>query len=167
MGILKWSDLARLMALTSATWAIWAGMWAIAYRKFFWDFIGAQLGPAGLIPASQAAPFVSIIVTWPLVQIFVILFGVITYLLEWGFPFMVETGAGRSIHLRIVLYTLFAALEILLYQGFDGAVYYLLTVAMYCRALWLGETLGSRMASSPGSTRIGDEKATTVRKDVV
>ena len=27
----------------------WAALWAILYRKFFWDFVGAQLGPKGLM----------------------------------------------------------------------------------------------------------------------
>lgn len=78
------------------------------------------------------------IVSAPVVQAFVILFGLATLLLEWGFPFVrsadffphcrmpqsltqqlyqvTRTGAGRSIVLRIVFYVLFAALEVLLYQ---------------------------------------------------
>ncbi|KAL7412410.1 hypothetical protein BDY24DRAFT_392823 [Mrakia frigida] len=141
MGDLKFSDLARLMAMASAMWSVWAGFWGICYRKFFWDFIGAELGPAGLIPTAAVQPFLAIIINIPLVQILMLLFGVFTLCLEWPLVFIKDTSLWRSHIFRVVAYFMFAAVEILLYQGFDGAVFYLITSACFARALQKGESI--------------------------
>jgi hypothetical protein len=49
MGKLVWHELARLVALTSATYLIWANGWGIFYRKFMLDAIGGRLGPSGIM----------------------------------------------------------------------------------------------------------------------
>ena len=87
MGKLIWHDLARLVALTSATYLVWANGWGIFYRKFMLDAIGGRLGPAGIMcvrlcsvygiwqgqrshsPPPSSALFMAIIVKAPVVQI--------------------------------------------------------------------------------------------------
>lgn len=49
MGKPVWNDLARLVALTAATYAVWADIWAIAFPKFMFDMIGGTLGPHGIM----------------------------------------------------------------------------------------------------------------------
>jgi len=67
MGKLIWHDLSRYISLTASVcrWhilvchnylhhlfkpdAVWAGLWGIFFRKFFWDFLGGILrNPGGL-----------------------------------------------------------------------------------------------------------------------
>lgn len=43
MGRLVMHEWGRLLALTSGTYTAWATLWAFAYRKFFWDFVGGEL----------------------------------------------------------------------------------------------------------------------------
>ncbi|KNZ57895.1 hypothetical protein VP01_2045g1 [Puccinia sorghi] len=68
MGKFIWSQWGRLVALTAGAWQLWGALWAIFYRKYFWDFVGGKLGPAGIIPPGFAAPFINLIVTTPVIQ---------------------------------------------------------------------------------------------------
>ncbi|KAG8862649.1 hypothetical protein FRB96_001208 [Tulasnella sp. 330] len=60
---------------------IWAGIWGIFYRKFFWDFVGGvhmdTATQKGIIPGKNSAPFIAIIVTVPFVQIVALLVGML------------------------------------------------------------------------------------------
>ncbi|GAA6033885.1 hypothetical protein JCM8097_000386 [Rhodosporidiobolus ruineniae] len=82
MGVLVWSDWARLLALTSGLYIAWAGLWGVFYRKFFWDFIGGELGPAGIVPGPNVAFFEEITVAAPVLQILNIVNGLFTLALE-------------------------------------------------------------------------------------
>lgn len=69
MGQLIISQWARLMALTSGAYVVWASLWAFWYRKFFWDMLGAELGPTGLVPNQRVKVLVHVIVDVPVVQV--------------------------------------------------------------------------------------------------
>lgn len=69
--------------LTTGADTIWAAIWGIFYRKFFWDMIGGTLGPHGLMyvplhsfetltrysPGPNSSLLVSIIVDMPILQV--------------------------------------------------------------------------------------------------
>ncbi|GAA5935039.1 hypothetical protein JCM1841_000102 [Sporobolomyces salmonicolor] len=96
MGVFIWHDWARLLALTSACFTIWAAAWGIFFRKYFWSFVGGELGAEGLIPPPQAAFFVKTIVTLPLFQSLIL----VSPTRSPKSPHAEEAGAERSADLR-------------------------------------------------------------------
>ncbi|ELU38910.1 hypothetical protein AG1IA_07056 [Rhizoctonia solani AG-1 IA] len=96
MGAFIWHQWARYVSLTAGIYGIWAGFWGILFRKFFWDFIGGKLqAPAPGHTAPSAAPFVTIIVTIPLLQIITIIMSLILVLLEeFGLPCCMAATLG-------------------------------------------------------------------------
>ncbi|KAG9081327.1 hypothetical protein FRC07_014549 [Ceratobasidium sp. 392] len=92
MGVFIWHQWARVVAVFTGVYGVWAGFWGLFYRKFFWDFIGGVLvappkGAAnpfsgGMITAPSAAPFIAIIVKVPLLQILTIVMSLVLILLE-------------------------------------------------------------------------------------
>ncbi|GAA5910518.1 hypothetical protein JCM5296_003685 [Sporobolomyces johnsonii] len=141
MGAFIWHHWARLLALTSACFTIWAAAWGTFFRKYFWSFVGGDLGPEGLIPPPQAAFFITTIVDFPLFQILVVINGLFTLALEFPLPQLSGTKPHGSLALRVGFY-LFAALpSMFVYQTVDGGVFYLVTSLVYLRALRAGETL--------------------------
>lgn len=123
---------------------IWAAYWGLFYRKFFWDFIGSTLrNPGGaqyvnrslpwLIklvinfqclyhlneyrPGPNVAPFITVIVKVPVVQIFAMLLGFFILALEWPLPLMKKLPIYRNIVVRMVLLFFQTFLNILFYQA--------------------------------------------------
>ncbi|GAA5956210.1 hypothetical protein JCM21900_006838 [Sporobolomyces salmonicolor] len=154
MGTFIWHDWARLLALTSACFTIWAAAWGIFFRKYFWSFVGGELGPEGLIPPPQAAFFVKTVVTLPLFQILILINGLLTLALEYPLPQLRGTKLHRSLALRVGFY-LFAALpSMFVYQTVDGGVFYLVTSVACLRALRAGESLWSKVEDRPTATAV-------------
>jgi len=141
MGRLVWHDLAHLVALTSGTYLVWASIWAIFFRKFFWDMIGGKLGPHGIIPPASDAFFIDIIVNAPILQILNIVLGLITIAIERPLPGFRGTGFARSHVAKAVFYFFCSFTAILVYQSVDSALYYLTAMTMYLRAQSLGEIM--------------------------
>lgn len=150
MGAFIWHQWARPVAITAGIYGMWAGFWGIFYRKFFWDFIGGKLSaPApgapifsgGMITAPSAAPFITIIVTVPLVQIITILMSLTLVLLEWPLPLMTKLPIYRSHTFRIVWLLLLAFFSVLFYQGTNVALYSLTAAIGYTRAQIKGELM--------------------------
>ncbi|RSH93164.1 hypothetical protein EHS25_007517 [Saitozyma podzolica] len=144
MGQLVYHEWARLLALSSAAYMLWASFWAFLFRKFFWDMIGGTLGPAGIIPGSNTAPLVFITTTIPLLQIFSLLLSIVALALEWPLPMLRRTAIHRSLTLRVVLYFLTAFVGIMVYQTVDCAIYFAITSGVYVRAMMRGETMAER-----------------------
>lgn len=151
MGVLKYHDWGSLLALASATYVIWAGIFAIFYRKFFWDMIGGTLGPNGIIPGPNSALFISLIVKVPLIQVLNIINGVLTFALEWPLPMIEGTSIHRSFALRIVFYIWCGFLAMLPYQTIDAGVFYAITACVYARAISKGEFLMTNKGKGGGS----------------
>ncbi|KAM0745847.1 hypothetical protein T439DRAFT_319673 [Meredithblackwellia eburnea MCA 4105] len=143
MGVLIMHEWARLLAMTSACYAIWACIWGIIYRKYFWDMVGGTLGPNGLIPPPQATFFVAVIVKVPIVQILNIVFGVMVLALELPLPLIEGTSIHRSFIFRVVFYLMCGVIATLVYQSVDAALFYAITSAVYMKAISLGEEMKS------------------------
>jgi len=142
MGNLIWHDWARFVSITASLYTIWAGYWGIFFRKFFWDFVGGTVrDPGGIQAPARAAIFINIMVKVPVIQILSILSGVFMVALEWPLPILKKTPLYRSIVLRIVLLLAQASLDILFYQGTNGAIWSLIAAFGYTRAQLLGEEM--------------------------
>ncbi|KIP10934.1 hypothetical protein PHLGIDRAFT_28234 [Phlebiopsis gigantea 11061_1 CR5-6] len=142
MGNLIWHEWSRYVSLTATVYTIWAAFWGFLYRKFFWDFVGGTLrAPGGLQPADNVAVFIDIIVKAPIVQILSMILGFGILALEYPAPFLKGTSLYRSLVMRIVVLLLQAFLAILYYQGTNGAIWSLVAVIGYMRAIMLGESM--------------------------
>ncbi|KAL8277478.1 hypothetical protein RQP46_010108 [Phenoliferia psychrophenolica] len=167
MGVLIMHEWGCLLALASGSYAIWAGIWAILYRKYFWDMIGGTLGPNGLIPGPNAAFFVAIIVKVPVLQVINIVHqtctlekicslpehtaqinGLLTLALEWPLPFIAGTPLHRSFVLRIVFYVWAGVIAMFPYQTVDAGVFYAITAIVYLRAISRGEIMKGARANT-------------------
>ncbi|KAK1923476.1 hypothetical protein DB88DRAFT_491375 [Papiliotrema laurentii] len=151
MGDLIWCDWGRLCAITSAIYMLWASFWAFFYRKFFWDFIGGTLGPAGIIPGTNTKGFVLIVVKIPLLQIFTLLIALLTILLELPVPLYENSALHRDIAVRLALYFAAAFVGVMVYQSVDCSLYYLITSLVYARAMMRGETIGAGLENHSGA----------------
>ncbi|KAG0698136.1 hypothetical protein DFH29DRAFT_113523 [Suillus ampliporus] len=139
MGKLIWHDLSRNISLTASIYAVWAGLWGIFFRKFFWDFIGGILrAPGGLQPSPKVAVFITVIVKFPILQIVTMVLGSIMIALEYPVPALKRTAFHRSFSLRVVLLTMQASIAVLFYQGTNAALWSLIAAILYIRALALG-----------------------------
>ncbi|BGP41945.1 hypothetical protein JCM10449v2_005942 [Rhodotorula kratochvilovae] len=154
MGVLVWHDWGRLLALTSGIYVGWAAIWAFFYRKYFWDFVGATLGPTGLIPPPNAAFFVKIIVDIPLLQIVILLNALFTVVLEWLLPPLNKLKLDQSIGFRVGLYLWSALAASFVYQTAFPALFYLITALAYARSLAKGESLVPPAVSTPSSGKV-------------
>ncbi|GAA6023812.1 hypothetical protein JCM11491_000555 [Sporobolomyces phaffii] len=144
MGKFVVSTWARLLGLTSASYVLWASLWALYHRKLFWDFIGGHLGPHGVIPSPKAGFLVKVIVDYPVVQLVNLILAVFLVALEYPVPFgsVGGTGLARSIRLRVAVYLVASALAGLVYQSVDGGVFYLITGVVYVVSARNGDEIG-------------------------
>src|SRR5260370_12268789 len=162
---------------------VWAGFFALVYRRFFWHFVNGTLRNSGGIqcvfqtsfsctvsqslfslirtprPAKQDGFFIDIIVKAPVIPIFSIILGHVIVALEYPAPFMKGLAAQRSFIFRVVLLFFQAFHAILFYQvrflpislchrmtvgvpkGTNGAIWSLVAILGYSRAMMLGEVM--------------------------
>lgn len=147
MGNLIWHEYARFVSITATIYGIWAGFWGLFYRKFFWDFIGGTLrDPGGIQPSRNAAVFISLIVKAPVIQILAMLLAFFILALEWPLPLMKKLPIYRNLIVRIVLLLFQVFLTVLFYQGTNCAIWSLVAVGCYTRAVALGETMADAKA---------------------
>ncbi|KAI6134524.1 ATP adenylyltransferase-domain-containing protein [Pisolithus croceorrhizus] len=117
MGKLIWHELSRYVSLAASTYAVWAGVWAIFFRKFFWDFVGGILrDPGGIQPNPRISVFITLIVRVPVIQTMTITFGLVIIALEWPLVTVDRIPFHRLIPIKILLLILQAAIAALLYQ---------------------------------------------------
>lgn len=136
MGKLIWHELSRYVSLAASTYAVWAGVWAIFFRKFFWDFFGGILrDPGGIQPNPRISVFITLIVRVPVIQTMTITFGLVIIALEWPLVTVDRIPFHRLIPIKILLLILQAAIAALLYQGTNAALWSLVAVTLYGRAL--------------------------------
>jgi hypothetical protein len=75
----------------------------------------------------------------PALQIVNLLLGLFGLAYEWPLSFLAGTGLHRSIEARLVLYPLSALCALLLYQGTNSGLYYLIGMGAYFWAFSEGE----------------------------
>ncbi|KAH6914347.1 hypothetical protein BKA70DRAFT_1096276 [Coprinopsis sp. MPI-PUGE-AT-0042] len=142
MGTLIWHEWARLVAITASIYAVWSGMFGLFYRKYPWDFVGGTMrDPGGLQAAPSAAPMVAIIIKIPIVPALAMVLGLLNIAVNFPAPFLKGTALHRSFHLRAMLLVIQFVITILFYQGTNAAIYTLVALIGYTRAIIRGEIL--------------------------
>ncbi|KAF2201632.1 hypothetical protein GQ43DRAFT_440427 [Delitschia confertaspora ATCC 74209] len=127
MGKLIKNHWARLIILTASIYQIAAAFHGFFWPKIFWDFLTKNLNGA-------VAPI-------PALQIINLLLGIIGLAYEWPLSFIAGTAVHRSIEARLIVYPLSALAAVLLYQGTNAAVYYLVGMAVYFWGFSEGEVV--------------------------
>jgi len=156
MGKFIWHDWAHYLGLTSSIYALWAGLWGLFFRKFFWDMIDGTLGPHGIIPGPNSAFFDIVIVQIPLVQILAMVLAAVCLMLELPpVQAIKKSFAYRNFMFKASLYFGLAFLSILFYQGTNAAVYSLVTIIAYTRASVRGELMPEQKENK-GRSRGGE-----------
>jgi hypothetical protein len=142
MGNLIWHEYARYIAITASAYAVWCSFFGLFYRKFFWDFVSGTLrDPGGLQPAKSDAIFITLIVKAPIIPILNAIVGCINLAIENPLPLLKGTSIQRSLVLRIVVLFFQAFLSILFYQGTNAALWSIIAIICYTRAIALGEKM--------------------------
>jgi len=85
--------------------------------------------------------FIDIMVKVPVIQILSILLGLVILAVEYPAPFMKNTSAHRSLVVKVVLLVFQTFLAIMFYQGTNGAIWSLVAIFGYVRAMMLGEVM--------------------------
>ncbi|KAI4725186.1 hypothetical protein E4T49_07112 [Aureobasidium sp. EXF-10728] len=125
MGKLIKNHLARLIVMTAATYHIAASLHGFFWPKFFFDFLTKNFDPA--------------VKPVPILQTINLIFGFINLAWEWPLEFIAGTAIHRSLELRILLLPLSSLAAVLLYQGTNPALYYIVGCGVYFWAYAEGE----------------------------
>jgi hypothetical protein len=148
MGNLVWHEYARLVSIIASAYTVWSSFFALFYRKFFFDFLtGTLRDPGGLQPSPSSAIFISVIVKLPIVPIMAAVLALFILALEHPLPMLRSTSLYRSLVLKLVLLLFQILLTILYYQGTNAAIWSLVAVICYTRALALGEKMEEAKAN--------------------
>ncbi|EUC45828.1 hypothetical protein COCMIDRAFT_94542 [Bipolaris oryzae ATCC 44560] len=125
MGKLIKNHWARLVILTAAAYQIAAGFHCFFWPKIFWDFLTKNLDGA-------VKPI-------PVLQVLNVVLGVIGLAWEWPLPLLAGTGLHRSIEARLIVYPISALCALLIYQGTNSGLYYIVGMFAYFWAYSEGE----------------------------
>jgi len=128
MGRLIKNHLARLIVLTAALYQFVAGVHGIFWPKIFWDVFTHKLDVA--------------VKPVPVLQILNIIMGLIGLAWEYPLPLLVPGSAmHRSIAARLAVYPISIIVAVLLYQGTNSAIYYMVGMGFYFWAYSEGEVV--------------------------
>jgi hypothetical protein len=125
MGKLIKNHWARLIILTASIYQIAAAVEGFFWPKIFWDFATKNLDGA-------VKPI-------PVLQVLNLLLGIVGLLWEWPLKPLAKLSIHRSIEARLALYPVSALMGLLLYQGTNPGIYYLVGVCVYFWAYSEGE----------------------------
>lgn len=125
MGKLIKNHWARLIVLTAAIYQVVASIEGFFWPKIFWDFLTKNLDMA-------VKPF-------PALQLINLLLGIFGIAWEWPLKFIAGSSLHRSIEARLVVYPLSILAAILMYQGTNAGLYYMIGVGVYFWAYSEGE----------------------------
>jgi len=89
----------------------------------------------------------------PLIQIIAILLGIVVLAVEYPAPFMKNSAASRSLVLKLVLLVFQTFFAIMFYQGTNGAIWSLVAIFGYTRAIMLGEVMKGANDNKAGRVR--------------
>ncbi|KAL1954070.1 hypothetical protein VTO42DRAFT_1758 [Malbranchea cinnamomea] len=127
MGKLIKNHWARLIILTAAAYQLGAGVHGFFWPKVFWDFLTKNLDGA-------VQPI-------PVLQILNVVFGLIGLAWEWPLKPIAGSLVHRSMTLRFLIYPISALVAVLLYQGTNPALYYIIGMIVYLWGYSEGETI--------------------------
>jgi hypothetical protein len=125
MGKLIKNHWARLIILTAAIYQVAAAVEGFFWPKIFWDFATKNLDGA-------VKPI-------PTLQVLNLLLGIVGLVWEWPLKPITKLSLHRSIEARLALYPVSALMGLLLYQGTNPGIYYLVGVCVYFWAYSEGE----------------------------
>lgn len=95
------------------------------WPKIFWDFLTKSLD-AGVKPM-------------PVLQIINLVLGFVMLAWEWPIGFLAGSSIHRSLEARLAAIPLFALCALLIYQGTNAGIYYLVAMIIYFWAYSEGE----------------------------
>ena len=125
MGKLIKNHWARLLILTASFYQIAAAIEGFFWPKIFWDFATKNLdGAVKPIPA---------------LQVINLLLGILGLFWEWPLWWIAGSSVHRSIEARMAFYPLSSLMALLLYQGTNPGIYYLVGVGVYLWGFTEGE----------------------------
>lgn len=104
---------------------IGAALECFFWPKIFWDFATKNLDGA-------VKPI-------PVLQVINMVLGFIGLAWEWPLPLLAGTGLHRSIEARLIVYPLSALCALLIYQGTNSGLYYIIGMGAYFWAFSEGE----------------------------
>lgn len=149
MGKLIKTHWSRLILLTAATYQLIASIHGFIWPKIFWDVLTIALDPAVKpIPILQTLNIVCALIG-----------------LAWEYPLPLITrylpSVHRSVEARLVWYPIAALLALLMYQGTNAGLYYLIGTGVLFWGFCEGEgiasvpwTLPQRQAGGSGRSRV-------------
>ncbi|PGH07571.1 hypothetical protein AJ79_06241 [Helicocarpus griseus UAMH5409] len=144
MGKLIKNHWARLIVLTAATYQFAAGIHGFFWPKVFWDFLTKNLDGA--------------VKPVPILQILNVLFGMLGMAWEWPLKPLAGTALHRSIEMRLLVLPVSTLCAVLLYQGTNSALYYLIGMVVYFWAYSEGEVVCAEPWTLPRRVRPGPSK---------
>ncbi|KAK6954495.1 hypothetical protein Daesc_004462 [Daldinia eschscholtzii] len=145
MGRLIKNHWARLIVLTAAAYQVAAALEAFFWPKIFFDFLTKSLDPA--------------VKPVPALQIINLILGIVIFAWEWPLNLIAGTSIHRSMEARLATYPLAALAAILIYQGTNAAIYYLVAMMVYFWAYSEGEIVCAKPWTLPQRGRSGGSKA--------
>lgn len=135
MGKLIKNHWARLIILSAAAYQIAAALEAFFWPKIFWDIFTKNLDMA-------VRPI-------PVLQSINLLMGIVMLAWEWPLGFIAGSGMHRSLELRLAILPVNAIASLLLYQGTNPGLYYLVGMAAYFWAYSEGEIICAKPWTLP------------------
>ena len=102
-----------------------AAVMGFFWPKIFWDFATKNFDGA--------------VKPVPILQIINLLFGIVVLAWEWPLGIVTHSVLHRSIEARLVVYPMSALVALLLYQGTNAGLYYLIGMGVYFWAFSEGE----------------------------
>ncbi|KAI0383920.1 hypothetical protein F5Y04DRAFT_23916 [Hypomontagnella monticulosa] len=145
MGKLIKNHWARLITLTAAAYQIAAALEGFFWPKIFFDFLTKTLDPA-------VKPI-------PALQIINLIFGIFIFAWEWPLGLIAGSSIHRSLEARLASFPLASLAAVLLYQGTNPAIYYIVAMAVYFWAYSEGEIICAKPWTLPQRGRPGASKA--------
>jgi len=140
MGKLIKNHWARLIVLTASVYQVVASIEGFFWPKIFWDFLTKNLDMA--------------VKPVPALQIINLVLGIIGIAWEWPLKFIAGTNLHRSIEARLVVYPLSILAALLLYQGTNAGLYYLIGMGVYFWAYSEGEVVCETPWKLPERARV-------------
>lgn len=119
--------------LTSYTDQVAAAISGFFWPKIFWDFLTHNLDP--------------IVQPIPILQIINVLMGLFILAWEWPLAFIAGSAIHRSFESRLAILPLAALAAVLLYQGTNAAIYYVIGMGVYFWAYSEGEVSTKTLAA--------------------
>ncbi|KAI1208896.1 uncharacterized protein F4807DRAFT_137369 [Annulohypoxylon truncatum] len=145
MGRLIKNHWARLIAITAAAYQIAAALEAFFWPKIFFDFLTKTLdGAVKPVPA---------------LQIINLILGIGILAWEWPLGLIAGSAIHRSIEARLATFPLASLAAVLIYQGTNPAIYYLVAMIVYFVAYSEGEIVCAKPWTLPQRGRSGGSKA--------